>query len=67
MFLCNITNKLFNNLFFRLKDFDMYVLAGEIGFGKGMWNESGWKYNFIFKQWKQLKKYIKLFCYFIII
>lgn len=35
---------------------EIFVLAGEIGYGKGMWNETGWKYNLLTKEWKKLEK-----------
>jgi len=32
------------------------VLAGEIAFGRGMWNKEGWKYNLLTENWKRLKE-----------
>ncbi|XP_050438532.1 uncharacterized protein LOC126844402 [Adelges cooleyi] len=40
-----------------VKGMDIFVLAGEIGYGKGQWNEAGWKYNMINKQWSQLENF----------
>lgn len=40
---------------FILIEMEIYVLAGEIGYGRGTWNESGWKYNLLSKQWKKLE------------
>ncbi|XP_050530643.1 kelch repeat and BTB domain-containing protein 8-like [Daktulosphaira vitifoliae] len=41
-----------------VKDMDIFILAGEIGYGRGQWNETGWKYNMITKQWSQLKNFV---------
>lgn len=35
---------------------DVFVLAGEINFGRGVWNEAGWKYSLLSKQWTKLEK-----------
>ncbi|XP_026817278.1 uncharacterized protein LOC113556504 [Rhopalosiphum maidis] len=40
-----------------IKDLDVYVLAGEIAFGRGMWNKEGWKYNLLTENWKRLQDF----------
>ncbi|CAH1732177.1 unnamed protein product [Aphis gossypii] len=37
-----------------IKDLDVYVLSGEIAYGRGMWNVDTWKYNLLTEQWKRL-------------
>ncbi|XP_025191040.1 uncharacterized protein LOC112591438 [Melanaphis sacchari] len=39
------------------KDLDIYVLAGEIAFGRGTWNKEGWKYNLLTEKWKRLQNF----------
>lgn len=48
------------NYEFKYLDLDIYVIGGEIGFGRGLWNDSGWKYNLLSKKWTKLDKYLML-------
>ncbi|XP_003245535.1 uncharacterized protein LOC100574822 [Acyrthosiphon pisum] len=40
-----------------VKDIEVYVMAGEIAYGRGSWNKEGWKYNLLTEQWKRLKDF----------
>jgi len=43
-------------IYFIVIGLDVYVMAGEIAYGRGSWNKEGWKYNLLSEQWKRLKK-----------
>lgn len=35
---------------------NIFVMAGEISYGRGMWNETGWIYNMLTEKWTQIKQ-----------
>lgn len=37
---------------------DIFVMAGEISYDRGLWNEASWRYNLLSEQWKIIEKYI---------
>lgn len=40
-----------------VNELDVYVMAGEIAYGRGSWNKEGWKYNLLSENWKRLKDF----------
>jgi len=41
---------------------DIFVMAGEISYGRGFWNEAGWHYNLLSEQWKIIENYNNIQC-----
>ncbi|VVC44639.1 BTB/POZ domain,SKP1/BTB/POZ domain,Kelch-type beta propeller,BTB/Kelch-associated [Cinara cedri] len=41
-----------------VKDMEIYVMGGEIGYFRGIWNESGWKYSLLSKEWIKLENFV---------